>query len=45
MLNSVDVNVTNVSDSNLAADSANNNFASRLVVDVSYSKARLAEEY
>ena len=45
MLDPFDVDVTNVSDSNLAAHSANNNFASRLVVDISYSKGRLAEEY
>ena len=45
VLNSFDVDVTNVSDSALTTHSANNNFASWLIVDISHSKARLAEEY
>ena len=45
VLNPFDVDVTNVSDSALTTHSANNNLASWLIVDISHSKARLAEEY
>ena len=45
VLNSFDVDVTNVSGSALTTHSSNNNFAGRLVVDISHCEARLAEEY
>jgi hypothetical protein len=46
ILNSFDVAMPNQSLNNaLTAHSTNNDFASRLIIDISHSKARLTEEY
>ena len=45
MLSPFNVTVPNLFDSVSIANSANNDFASGLVIDISHSKARFAEEY